>query len=82
MAAAVCKQRGTRRTSIILEESLSLVANFSDNAKIDRKIKFDLILGTLLNGVSHLKHGILLLWSDVEKQLSFYRQHKSTHNFD
>ena len=52
--AVVCKQRGRRRTSILLEENLALVANLTENVKIDGKIKFDLNLGTLLNGVSQI----------------------------
>ncbi len=49
--SVVYRQRGRRRTSILLEESLALVANLTDNLKHDGKIKLDLSLGTLLNGV-------------------------------
>ena len=49
--AVVHKQRGGRQTSTPLEEHRGLVANTSESAKIHGKIKLDLRLGTLLNGV-------------------------------
>ena len=72
----VTARRGRKRSSVLFEESPALLASISDNTKSDGKLKFDLILGTLLNGVmSNLTvcacKAIILVLSAETKTLSY-----------